>query len=234
MPFWCYILHCRGGVFYTGHTDDLDYRVAQYESGAIKGFASKYLPVELVWSQEFPTRQEAFEAERRIKGWSRKKKLALIRGDWEAISFHARSKGGPSTSSGRADLEVASDVLDLLQGQAAAVQPNECCGILLGEGDTVTVTAIHPAKNVHPTPHTHFEIDPQTLVDAHRQAREGAPQVIGYYHSHPAGPARPSATDRAQAAGDDRIWAIIAPDATTWWRDTPDGFVPLSLATTDG
>ena len=78
MPFWTYILHCRGGVFYTGHTEDLEYRVAQHRSGSMEGFTSEYLPVELVWSQEFPTRQEAFEAERRIKGWSPRKKLALI------------------------------------------------------------------------------------------------------------------------------------------------------------
>ena len=67
------------------------------------GFTSERLPVELVWSQEFTTRFEALEAERRIKGWSRKKKLALIRGDWQAISRYARGKAkdGPSTSSGQ-------------------------------------------------------------------------------------------------------------------------------------
>ncbi|MEN7538727.1 GIY-YIG nuclease family protein [Aurantiacibacter flavus] len=102
MPFWTYMLHCRGGKFYTGHTDNLDLRMAQHKAGAIPGFTSERLPVELGWSQEFPSRQEAFEAERRIKGWSRAKKLALIRGDWEAISLHAQSKDGPSTSSGRA------------------------------------------------------------------------------------------------------------------------------------
>jgi len=77
--FWAYMLHCRGGAFYVGHTDDLERRFAQHESGAIKGFTSDRLPVKLVWSQEFGTRFEAKEAERRLKGWSRAKKMALIR-----------------------------------------------------------------------------------------------------------------------------------------------------------
>jgi len=103
MVFWAYMLHCRGGVFYTGHTEDLELRLAQHQNGYGVGFTSDKLPVKLVWSQEFPTRYEALAAERQIKGWSRKKKLALIRGDWEAISRYARgkNKNGPSTSSGR-------------------------------------------------------------------------------------------------------------------------------------
>ena len=100
MPFWAYMLHCRGGFFYTGHTDDLDRRIAQHETGAIPGYTRDHLPVKLVWSQDFATRDEAKEAERRIKGWSRAKKLALIRGDWDAISAHAKKKSNPSTSSG--------------------------------------------------------------------------------------------------------------------------------------
>ncbi len=103
MVFWAYMLHCRGGSFYTGHTDDLDTRIAQHKSREIKGYTSERLPVELVWSQDFASRQEAFEAERQIKGWSWAKKLALIREDWNAVSLHARKKDGPSTSSGRAE-----------------------------------------------------------------------------------------------------------------------------------
>jgi predicted GIY-YIG superfamily endonuclease len=103
MSFWAYMLHCRGGAFYTGHTDNLPYRIAQHESGTIPGFTADKLPVTLVWSQEFSTRVEALEAERRIKGWSRAKKLALIRGDWNRISSLAKGKNGPSTSSGRTE-----------------------------------------------------------------------------------------------------------------------------------
>jgi putative endonuclease len=103
MTFWAYMMHCRGGAFYTGHTDNLPHRVAQHESGTIPGFTADRLPVTLVWSQEFSTRVEALEAERRIKGWSRAKKMALIRGDWDRISSLAKGKNGPSTSSGRTE-----------------------------------------------------------------------------------------------------------------------------------
>jgi len=101
LAFWTYILHCRGGAYYTGHTDDLERRMAQHEAGHFLGFTSERLPVVLVWSAEFPTRYEALIMERRIKGWSRAKKMALIRGDFDAISKLAKGKDGPSTSSGR-------------------------------------------------------------------------------------------------------------------------------------
>ena len=104
MPFWAYMLHCRGGAYYTGHTDDLETRVAQHVRGSVTGFTSDKLPVELVWSQEFETREEALAAERQIKGWSRAKKMALIRGDWGAISALGRKKDGASTSSARTEI----------------------------------------------------------------------------------------------------------------------------------
>ena len=99
------MLHCRGGYFYVGHTDDLERRIAQHKSGLLTGFTADHLPVELVWSQEFAMRDEAKASEKQIKGWSRAKKLALIRGDWTLISTLAKGKNGPSTSSGRTDLE---------------------------------------------------------------------------------------------------------------------------------
>lgn len=104
MSFWAYMLHCRGGFYYVGHTDDLERRVGDHKSGLILGFTADHLPVEHVWSQEFPTRDEARAAEKQVKGWSRAKKLALIRGDWERISALAKSKNGPSTSSGKTGL----------------------------------------------------------------------------------------------------------------------------------
>ncbi|QNQ09924.1 GIY-YIG nuclease family protein [Sphingomonas alpina] len=103
MTFWAYMLHCRGGTFYVGHTDNLEHRINQHQSGAISGFTRTYAPATLVWSQQFPSRIEALEAERRIKGWTRAKKLALIRGDWSLISRLAKGKSGPSTGSGRAE-----------------------------------------------------------------------------------------------------------------------------------
>jgi predicted GIY-YIG superfamily endonuclease len=101
LSFWTYILHCADGRFYTGHTDNLETRYAQHQSGGFCDFTSRRRPVTLVWSEEFPTRIEAREAERRIKPWSRAKKEALIRGDWDALSYWAKApKERPSTSLG--------------------------------------------------------------------------------------------------------------------------------------
>jgi predicted GIY-YIG superfamily endonuclease len=97
------MLHCRGGYFYTGHTDNLEARMAQHAAGGVKGFVADHWPAQLVWQCEFPTRYEALAMERRIKGWSRVKKLALIRGDWDELSKLAKSKSSPSTSSGRTE-----------------------------------------------------------------------------------------------------------------------------------
>ena len=92
MAFWVYLLRCADGSYYTGHTDDLDKRIGEHVTGACSGYTATRLPVELVWSQECTARIEALNVERRIKGWSRAKKEALIHGDWDEISRLARSK----------------------------------------------------------------------------------------------------------------------------------------------
>ena len=103
--FWVYIFRCVDGSYYTGHTDDLDTRVCQHHSGAFPCYTVTRRPLELVWTQDFSTREEALSAERQVKGWSRKKKEAMIRGDWAEVSRLAKSKSvHPSTSSGRTDL----------------------------------------------------------------------------------------------------------------------------------
>ncbi|MEO6256899.1 MAG: GIY-YIG nuclease family protein, partial [Sphingomicrobium sp.] len=65
-------------------------RIAQHQAGGYCDFTSRRLPLRLVWSQAFPTRLEALDAERRIKPWSRAKKMALINGDWDALSYFAK------------------------------------------------------------------------------------------------------------------------------------------------
>ena len=92
MSYWAYMLYCADRSFYVGHTDDLDVRIATHMSGDFGGYTSTRLPVKLVWWDEFPSRYEALCAERQIKGWSRAKKLALIRGDWALISKLARNR----------------------------------------------------------------------------------------------------------------------------------------------
>ena len=89
MSFFAYMVRCAGDSFYVGHTEDSESRIAAHNSGVIKGYTESRRPLVLVFSQEFGTREEALQAERQIKGWSRAKKYALIRGDWEQISRRA-------------------------------------------------------------------------------------------------------------------------------------------------
>jgi len=123
------------------------------------------------------------------------------------------------------ELELTSGVMATLLEEAVRAHPLECCGLLLGQG--AAITAARPVRNVHADPAAHFELDPAALIAAHRAARSGGPQVLGYYHSHPNGLARPSATDQAEASRDGRVWAIVAADSITWWRDGARGFEAL-------
>ncbi len=90
MSFWVYMLECADGSIYTGHTDDLDARIAGHHQGTFKGHTSLRRPLRMIFSEQFSTRDEAFAAERRMKGWSRAKKLALGRGDWAEVVRLAR------------------------------------------------------------------------------------------------------------------------------------------------
>lgn len=97
--FWVYILQCNDKSYYTGHTDNLENRFAQHQNRMISScYKSTRLPVQLMYSQAFSTREEALAAEKQIQGWSRRKKEALIKGDWLALSEHAsRRRAGLPT-----------------------------------------------------------------------------------------------------------------------------------------
>jgi predicted GIY-YIG superfamily endonuclease len=101
MSFWIYILECADGSYYTGHTDNLEKRMAEHDKGSFKNYTSNRLPVKLVFCDEFSTRDDAFARERQIKGWSHQKKQALIQGDWDKLIIYSRGKmPHPSTGSG--------------------------------------------------------------------------------------------------------------------------------------
>jgi predicted GIY-YIG superfamily endonuclease len=101
MNFWVYILECADGSYYTGHTDNMEKRLAEHEQNPFPCYTSNRLPVKLVFYSELPTRDNAFARERQIKGWSRRKKRALINGDWEKLAIFSRGRRHhPSTSSG--------------------------------------------------------------------------------------------------------------------------------------
>ncbi len=96
--YWVYIVRCADRSYYTGVTSNLEYRVAQHHAGANpRAYTSTRRPVELAYAQEFANIEEAIAAEKRLKGWSRAKKAAMIAGDWLEVCRLAKR---PSTSSG--------------------------------------------------------------------------------------------------------------------------------------
>ena len=85
MPSWAYMLRCADSSYYVGCTTDLDGRMGHHIAGTYPGYTCDRRPVELVWAEEFQHIDDAIAAERRVKGWSRAKKAALIASDWDAI-----------------------------------------------------------------------------------------------------------------------------------------------------
>ena len=92
MLSWVYILRCADGSYYTGCTTNLDQRLGEHQAGESPSYTSTLLPVVLVYVEEFQPIHDAIAAERRIKGWSRAKKEAMIEGRWDNLP--ALSKTG--------------------------------------------------------------------------------------------------------------------------------------------
>ena len=90
MSFYVYMLKCADSSIYTGHTDDLEARLAAHDLGTFQGYTSSRRPVTLIFREQFETREETFACERRIKGWSRAKKLALASSNWAEVVRLAR------------------------------------------------------------------------------------------------------------------------------------------------
>ena len=101
--YYVYMFRCSDGSCYVGHTNDLEHRLAAHEMGATEGYTLARRPVDLVFSDQFSTRLEAFHRERQIKGWSRARKKSLIKGDWDGLVELS------NLSSGQAILRQAQD-----------------------------------------------------------------------------------------------------------------------------
>jgi len=131
---------------------------------------------------------------------------------------------------------IFTTVLDEIVAHAAREHPREACGLLLGGAETIE--AAIPAANVADDPRRAFEIDPAALLRVHREARAGGRRLIGWYHSHPAGAAVPSAVDALRADEDDRLWMIAAGGDVRAYRACVGGplhgrFAPVDLLRLD-
>lgn len=81
-----YMLRCADGSYYVGSTRaTLEQRVAEHNDGTFGGYTAKRRPVLLFWHQEFQLITDAIAVERKLKGWSRAKKEALISGDYDRV-----------------------------------------------------------------------------------------------------------------------------------------------------
>lgn len=84
--YFVYILQCNDDSYYTGVTNNLDRRVMDPNSGEdTNAYVYSRRPVKLLWSASFTNPETAIEKEKQIKGWSRKKKEALIRGEYQLL-----------------------------------------------------------------------------------------------------------------------------------------------------
>ena len=104
MPAFVYILQCSDGSDYVGSTRGcLEQRVNEHNSGQFGGYTKSRRPLTLLFSESFDRITDAVAAERKLKGWSRAKKEALIRGDFELLRQLSRNRSQfprPSTGSG--------------------------------------------------------------------------------------------------------------------------------------
>ena len=94
---WTYLLECSDGSYYVGSTTSLEPRVAEHNLGLGAAYTRTRLPVTLLWAAEFEKIEEAYSFERKVHGWSRAKKAALARGEFDHLPvLSSRSYQGRS------------------------------------------------------------------------------------------------------------------------------------------
>lgn len=125
------------------------------------------------------------------------------------------------------------DVYDAVLDHAREAVPREACGVLAGHrdaggdgGPTATASAAYPTQNAAETPRIRYAIDPAELYSVVETIESAGHDVVGFYHSHPAGPASPSDTDHQEATWTDHHYVITSPvgrpptlDAWVWTGD---------------
>lgn len=124
-------------------------------------------------------------------------------------------------------------VVDRVVAHARHIAPDECCGVLIGEGQDVLDA--FPARNIADKPAVRFLIDPKDHLDALRDARRRGLDVVGFYHSHPRSAAVPSETDRAEANYPRHLFLIVSlkharPDLQLYWF-LDGNFLPAPFVT---
>ncbi|WP_404358366.1 GIY-YIG nuclease family protein [Methylotuvimicrobium sp. KM1] len=100
MTGYVYILRCADHSYYTGSTNNIEARLWQHQNGQGANHTRKHLPVELVFVEQFDRIDDAFAREKQIQGWSRKKKEALMQGDFNQLHLLAVCKNNSHYAGG--------------------------------------------------------------------------------------------------------------------------------------
>ena len=142
-------------------------------------------------------------------------------------------------------LRLPADVRKTLHERRLAGAPAEVCGVLVGEraddpaadgapasgAPADRVAEAVPVGNVAEDPGRFYELGPAATAAAIEDAEARGRDVVGFYHSHPRGPAAPSETDRNRATWTGYVYAIVAPEAVVAYRWTGGAFQPLRVET---
>ncbi len=134
-------------------------------------------------------------------------------------------------------IRIPAVVLADIEAAARRARPRECCGLLIGRREAADIVILEALETVNMAPPDNaaerFEIDARAHLRLQRELRGSDRHIVGLFHSHPQGPARPSAADRAEAAYAGWVWLITAVrDATCETRgylDTGAAFLPLRI-----
>jgi proteasome lid subunit RPN8/RPN11 len=137
-------------------------------------------------------------------------------------------------------LELTRDVYDDIVYAGYDGAPEEVCGVLAGDyGDERSLaTAAYAAENAAETPEIRYYIDPEEQLEVTEEIESAGLDVVGFYHTHPAGPPQPSETDADRATWPGYSYAICAfdgyPYLGSWrWRDGEGEFEQEVVRVTD-
>ena len=104
-------------------------------------------------------------------------------------------------------MRIGRPAINAIVAHALETAPAECCGLLLGLGDTISEAV--RVRNIADRP-TRYLLDPKGHIDARRSGRDRGLDVLGFYHSHPQAPAEPSEIDQLEASYPDHLYLIVA------------------------